>query len=350
MKIPERKMCLNEWHTINFSAVPSRCMFINKKAFARHDPERWAEFEAALADGTATVNAQLFPHDLCYQILQGGQNTHDAVAQKQWDTLKAKVAKEFAEIDLSGVMVMSDVSGSMTCAAGGKTKVRCLDVSVGLGLFFAELLPKPWKDMVLTFSSRPEFHKIKGTTLYERLTNLKGAHWEMSTNLQGALDLMLSTAVRNKVPAKDMPSTLLIISDMQFNPTWSGSYGSERTNLAMMRRKYESAGYPMPVIVFWNVNAQPKDFPAQADMDSVAMLSGFSPSILRLVFTGEVNPVNIVKNAISDPRYEVINQRTPVDWKKFLYADFEPAEKKRKVQTEEAMEISNDEDLKVVIL
>lgn len=353
MDVPERRMCLGEWHSINYSGVPSRSMFIHKKAFARHAPEKWAEYEKQLADGTAKVNSKVFPHDLCYKILQGRQPGFDQTDQSMWDTLKKKTLEEFLEFDLSGVMIMGDTSGSMTAKINNKTSVRCLDVSVGLGLFFAELLPAPWKDTIMTFSSHPTFHKAVGSTLYERLSSLSRAKWEMSTNLQAGMDLMLNTALRNSVPAKDMPSILLIISDMQFNPTWNGN-----TNLVETRRKFEAAGYAMPNVVFWNVLGSTSDYPAQADMNSVGMLSGFSPTILRLVFSGEINPVSIVKRAISDPRYEVIRQAETeaVDWKEFLYTDFGGgAEKKRRTENEaEPMDVDEDDDedeeVKVVVI
>src|SRR5690606_8167435 len=145
-----------------------------------------------------------------------------------------------------------------------------------------------------------------------------------NTDFQAALDLILHTAINNKIARSEMPSILLAISDMQFD-----SCGPNDTNLSAMKKKYASAiapdglPYDMPSLVFWNVSGVTSDNPAQVDSDRVAMLSGFSPSILRLVMQGELNPIHIVRRAISDPRYDVVGQDTPVDWKRFLYADFE---------------------------
>ena len=320
-QIPERLMCLNLWHTIKFSAVPSRCMHNNKKAFEKHAPQEWAEYVKQLESGETKVNSNLFPHDLAAKALHGGG--FDQVAESQWKTMQAKAKKEFAEFDMSGILVMADTSASMKEKISKDSTVQCMDASIGLGLFFAELLPEPWKDCVLTFTSVPRFHKAQGTNLAEKLRSLKEGSVE-NTNFQAALDLILNTAVENNVARSDMPSILLAISDMQFDRC-----GPNDTNFSLMKKKFASTlapdglPYSMPSIVFWNVQGKTTDYPAQADSDSVAMLSGFSPGILRLVFTGELNPVQVVRRAISDPRYDVIVQQEEVNWKKFLYADFD---------------------------
>jgi hypothetical protein len=300
-------------------------MHNNKKAFEKHAPLEWAEYVKKLASGETKVNSNLFPHDLAAKILQGGG--FDQVAESQWKAMQEKARKEFAEFDMSGILVMADTSGSMNSSIGGYNsgcKTRCIDVSVGLGLFFAELLPGAFRDCILTFSSVPQFHKAQGTNLSERLRSINSAKWNMTTDFQAALSLVLNTAVKNSIPREDMPQILLVISDMQFN-----SCGNNNTNLSAMKQQFASClapdglPYTMPNLVFWNVNGTTSDFPAQADSDRVAMLSGFSPTILRLVFTGELNPVQIVRRAISDPVYDPVVQSEAVDWKRFLYADFD---------------------------
>ena len=332
--VPERSMCLNLWDSINYGSVPSRCMHNNKKAFERHSPTQWADYVKKLAEGKAKVNSALFPHDLAHKILSGGG--FDQVAESQWKSMQEKARKEFAEFNMNGILVMCDTSGSMTSSISKETKVRCIDASLGLGLFFAEMLPEPWKDCILTFSGTPKFSKAKGNTLEQRLNSINIPIVE-NTNLQAALNLVLDTAVRGRIPHKDMPSILLIISDMQFDP--SGSYSNtpfaskEDSNLTAMRKKFagsvgpDGRPYAMPSIVYWNVQGATTDYPAQADSERVVMLSGFSPNVLRLVFTGTLDPVQLVRRAIADPRYDPVCQPTTVDWKSFLYQDFDRPER-----------------------
>jgi hypothetical protein len=331
--VPERAMCLNLWDSINYSSVPSRCMHNNKKAFERHSPTQWAEYVKLLAEGKAKVNSALFPHDLAHKALRGQS---DQVAESQWKAMQEKARKEFAEFDMRGILVMCDSSGSMSSPISKETQVTCMDASLGLGLFFAEMLPEPWKDCILTFSGQPKFTKAKGTTLQQRLNSIND-NIVSNTNLQAALDLILHTAVRGKVSRKDMPSILLIISDMQFDPSKSHTStpfaSQEDSNLVAMRKKFANSvapdglPYDMPSVVYWNVQGATSDYPAQADSERVAMLSGFSPNILRLVFTGTLDPVQLVRRAIADPRYDPVGQEEVVDWKSFLYQDFDRPEK-----------------------
>jgi hypothetical protein len=41
-------------------------------------------------------------------------------------------------------------------------------------------------------------------------------------------------------------------------------------------------GYKLPQIIYWNVRADTPDFPVPSDETGVAMVSGFSPSILKV--------------------------------------------------------------------
>jgi hypothetical protein len=127
--------------------------------------------------------------------------------------------------------------------------------------------------------------------------------WGMSTNLHAALDKVLSTAVKGNVPQEDMPSMLLIMSDMQFNACVS----FDDSAMQMMQRKYKSAGYEMPQVVFWNLRAG-GNVPVAADASGVALVSGFSPSILKAVLAANMDdftPRGIMLKALMVPRYDL---------------------------------------------
>jgi hypothetical protein len=126
------------------------------------------------------------------------------------------------------------------------------------------------------------------------------SNWGMSTDLHAAFNVILKVAKNAKVPESDMPKVLLILSDMQFN----SCVNFDDSAYEMISRKYEDAGYQIPNIVFWNLNAK-DNAPVKFDQKGVALVSGFSPSIMKSVLKGKdaMTPENVMMNAIMNDRY-----------------------------------------------
>lgn len=302
--VVEQDMCARNWNEINFSHVPSLAMSRYMTAFHRNAPEAFTAYKEALKrnDGTAKVNAgAVYPYDVIKSL--GGaygasyrQSGNEAVADAMWAALPNYMNGK-------NVLSMVDVSGSMSCPAGGygsKSTVTCMDVAVSLGLYVSEKSTGAFKDLFLTFSGSPEFVNLKGT-LSERLSKMVTANWDMNTNLHKAFDKILNHAVRSRVPASDMPEMLLILSDMQFDHCTR----FDDSALQMIRRKYEDAGYEMPQIVFWNLN-DAGNKPVHFRDSGVALVSGFSPAIMESILAVELEkftPEAVMLKAVGKDRY-----------------------------------------------
>ena len=292
-KTVEQNMCANTWDNINYSHVPSLAAARYQKAFKKHDPVGYDAYKAKLVTGDAKVNASaVYPYDVIKSHKFGGDAT---VVQAQWDALPNYIGDEL-------VLPMCDVSGSMSTPVGGNANLTCMDVCVSLGLYLADKNTGPFKDMFLTFSTKSKIEILKGNLL-SKLAQLQRAEWDMSTNLHAAFDTVLNFAVKGKVDAKDMPKYILIMSDMEFN------YCARHDDSAMemIARKYEAAGYTVPNIVFWNLNARAGNVPVKHDKKGVALVSGFSPAIMKSILSAEsLDPVNVMLATINAPRYAVI--------------------------------------------
>jgi hypothetical protein len=296
-KVVETQMCAGDWDNINFSHVPSVASRLYKKAFNRHTPA-FAEYVAKLVAGdkTVKVNANaIFPHDVLkgiahnYAKLDKTETDH-VIAQ--WDALPNYVGD-------ASILPLVDVSGSMTTSVPGST-VRCLDVAVSLGLYLADKNKGAFKDTFLTFSSKPQLVTLKGN-IVDKVTQMSKSDWEMSTNLHAAMDKILSVAVKGNVPASDMPAMLLILSDMQFNQCAR----FDDTAMQMIERKFADAGYVVPQIVFWNLNAS-DNVPVKADKSGTALVSGFSPSIMTSLLAADMDqftPEGIMLKTVMSDRY-----------------------------------------------
>jgi hypothetical protein len=296
-KVVETLMCNREFEAINFNHVPSLAMSRYTKAFKKHAPEHFDAWKAALKKGDpkiAKVNAgAVYPYDIV-KTLRYGDST---VADAQWEALPNYIGD-------ARVLPLVDVSGSMGCPAGGYGQkgvtVSCLDVAVSLGMYCASKNTGAFKDLFLTFSSTPEFVSLSGT-LSQRYNQMSTSNWQMSTDLQKALTKILSVAVSKNVPQEEMPTALLIMSDMQFN-----SCRPDATAVGMIRKKYRDAGYEVPAIVFWNINAH-GNVPVTFDQTGTALVAGFSPSIMKSVLSADLNnmtPEGIMFKTIMNDRYD----------------------------------------------
>lgn len=298
-KVVESQMCANEWDSINFSHVPSIASARYKKAFERHTT-KFAEYVESLVKGDPSVKVNsgaIYPYD----VLKGSgswSRTEIKHVIAQWDALPTYVGD-------STILPMVDVSGSMMCPAGGgksKSTTTCLEVATSLGLYLADKNKGKFKDLFLSFSSTASLVKLSGN-IVEKLTQMNNSKWEMSTNLHAAFENILSVAVNGNVPQEEMPSMLLIFSDMQFNRC----VRYDDTAMNMIERKYAEAGYQVPAIVFWNLNSS-DNVPVTADKSGAALVSGFSPAILTALLSenlAEFTPRNIMLKAIMNDRYVI---------------------------------------------
>lgn len=291
--VVEQKMCAKRWNEIEFAHVPSVAAARYNAAFMRNAGKAYEAYKESLVKGETKINASaIFPHDVVRSINAGARVDTDVV-DAQWNALP-----DLCNGKASDILVMSDVSGSMSCQVSGN--VTAMDISVALGLYISERQSGPFKDLVLTFSSKPTFHKVRGVGIASRVHNLSKADWGMSTNLSDAFRLILRTGVENKVPAQQMPKMLLILSDMEFDQC------DEKTNMQNLHQMYIGEGYEMPKVVFWNLNSRTQNTPVRYNEQGVALVSGFSPAILKSILSGDkFSPKQIMLDAVMSPRYDV---------------------------------------------
>mgnify|MGYP003335911170 FL=1 len=299
-KVVETQMCAKDWDNINFEHVPSLASARYKKAFYRNAEAAFKAYVDKLTRGEAKVNAAaVYPYD----VLKGvtGHYVDPNMSKAELDHVTAQWNSLPNYVGDASILPLVDVSGSMFCPAGNNKNLTCMDVSISLGLYLADKNQGKFKDCFLTFSSEPELLNLKGNIL-DKVNQMKSSDWGMSTNLHAALDKILSVATQARVPVSEMPAMLLILSDMQFNQCVE----HDARALDMIRRKYETAGYAMPRVVFWNLNAH-DNVPVRFDEQGTALISGFSPSIMRAVLADvdSFTPESIMLQAVMIDRYAV---------------------------------------------
>jgi Domain of unknown function (DUF2828) len=296
--VTESQMCAKDWDNINFSHVPSVAASRYKKAFKRNAPVAFTEYVEKLTKGDPSVkvnSSAIFP----YTVIKGWQSsridpTIRAHVNAQWSALPNYVGD-------ASILPLVDVSGSMSCPAGGDTSVTCHDVALSLGLYLSEKNTGKFKDMFLTFSDDPQLLHLTGDVM-DRLEAMDRSKWDMSTDLVKALAKILEVAVAGNVPQGEMPEILCVMSDMQFNEAAEANHSA----MESVRAQYAAANYKCPKLVWWNLN-HTGNVPVTANEQGAALVSGFSPSVVKSILSADPDdftPLGIMLATVMVPRYD----------------------------------------------
>lgn len=295
LNVVENKMTSNRWGEIEYDKVPGQCLMKSRKAFARHDETRYQQFVELAQAGEIKVNAKtLYPYQVVSKILGGRNAISVAEAEMYW--------KNLANFSVDpNAIVVADVSGSMTGMP--------MDVCISLALYFSERAKGPYYNKFITFSKKPTLQEVKGDNIVDRVNSLHNAAWDMNTDLAAVFQLVLDTAVNHKIAQDDMVKTLYIISDMEFDScVGNGTESRIETFYQMMQGRFALAGYTIPKLVFWNVDARTSNnFPVMKNTPNTCMISGFSPSVLQYLDAGELPTTEeMMMTVVTSERYNKI--------------------------------------------
>ena len=325
IRVLERLMSAGRWDEIEFDKIPSRAGMIYKNAFARHDLERmkseknvqtYADFAK---DKNTKVNAKaLYPYEVVKKAMEysGGSwgyyynhgykdqdlnNTDRLMINKYWDNL----ADYFKGCSFNGICV-ADTSGSMYG--------NPLAVALSIAMYCAERNTGAFANHFFTFSSNPDFLEIQGADFVDKVRRMSGADWGGSTNIEAVFNEMLAVAKANHCSQDEIPASVIIISDMEFDSCvvggarnssrWGGGPRANETLFETIERRWNAAGYRMPLITFWNVDARQNNIPMRQE-GHVNFVSGFSPVIFEQVMKGKT-AIDLMMDKLDSERYACI--------------------------------------------
>lgn len=299
----EQSMAKKDWDGIDYSKVPSVAIKNYTKAFNKHDKKRFDDFKT---DITKKVNASvLYPHQVVQHL-----GVDALLAEKLWQNLPNYI-KEGEKI-----LPIIDVSGSMS---GNKV----MHIAISLGLYLAERMSGPFKNKFITFDSDPRLIDVnpkKYKTLREKISFIETAPWGGSTNFHASYELILKSAKMFNIKQEDMPTMIICLSDMQFDQ--ASGYGGKLA-LDVMRERFKKEGYEMPKLVMWDLRAKAevnRGSHAKHDEEGIALISGFSPSIMKAVLAIEevpdFTPYDVMMEAIDYVDFDIRNMPTMIPYDK----------------------------------
>ena len=302
LKVTERQMSLNEWKEIDYEKVPSLANLRYKDAFLRHDNERRSEYLKSLSKGEAKINSSVnFPHDIVHKCINSSSWWGSSTV-KDYDETLEQLWKNLKQIDgLKDTLVVRDDSGSMTNTIGG-TGITALEVATALGIYCAEHCSEIYKNKIISFSENPKYLDFSDkVSLHDKLVYLYKHSEVANTNIRAVFQLILKTAIDNKLKQGDLPKQILIISDMEFDQ----GVDYKGNPIEESQVEYEKYGYKVPKLVFWNICSRTNTIPVKENELGVYLLSGFSPNVLSMLESGDLDPLKALFEEL-DKKYKEV--------------------------------------------
>ena len=325
INVLERLMSAGKWDEIEFDKIPSRAGMIYRNAFARHDIERMksekevVSYEAFAKDTSTKVNAKvLYPYECVAEAVKAANvgygygysyrattcvnaDTNRAMVNKYWDNL----ADYFNGASFNGLAVV-DTSASMR----GSDASAPINVAISLGMYCAEKAKGPFAGHYVSFSRTPKLITVEGTDFVDKVKRIYQTNLCENTNIEATFDMLLNTAIANRCSQDDLPQNIVIISDMEFDQgTRQGYYAdtnsinshNAETVMEGVARKWAAAGYKMPHLIYWNVQARQANIPMLGN-GPISYVSGFSPSIFQTLMTGKTG-YDLMMEKLNSERY-----------------------------------------------
>jgi hypothetical protein len=300
--VVETNMCSKSFNTINYEHVPSVAMSRYKQAFYKNDADRFSKYIEDVTNGTKKINAgAVFPND----VIKSMFNFSGWFIKDVSEDMQKSIVAQWKNLPnyLSGsketILPVCDVSGSMYDA-------NAIHIAMAMTLYLSERNESIFKDAFITFSAEPTMHYLSGTVV-DRLKQISQAGMGYNTDFVATMKLVLDVAKENRLSQEELPSKLLVLSDMEFDDA-SNCYSSDRKTIHQtIKKMFDDAGYVAPQIVYWNIQARStSNFPVNYTENGTGLVSGQSPSIIKSILSNEISPMSIMLKTLDSDRYRDI--------------------------------------------
>lgn len=276
----------------DYSQVPSCAMFKYRDLFIKKDKERFEEYLLEVQKGKKEIKAtNLYPHEIVHKVRNLSYNSSDEEILSLdllWNNLKDIPLPE-------KTICMPDFSSSMY----DDYLTSPINISCGLAIYTAERNKGIWKNKFISFSEKPNLVDISNCKNIKEKINFALKEDALDTNLDKAFELILNIYKNKKLNKEDIPTTLLIISDMQFNDCCE----ENKSTYDKYKRIFEENNLQIPKIIFWNVDSK-VNIPTMNEQ-GVLLISGYSTNVLKF-FDTAYTPLDLMLDILLDKRYEQI--------------------------------------------
>ena len=319
LKVVERTISANEWDKVNYEAVPSKANLLYKDAFYKHDEDRYKKYLQDLSEGKAKVNASVaFPVDIVskyYNNDRFGRLNRAMPFIKEEDTLLEEMWKALPNYNTGDenddTVCVLDTSGSMGHMLNNSTTVLMLAMSIVA--YFVDHSKSDFTKNVITYSANPSLINLEDCkSLADKLNKMsRDEDNAYNTDIEKVFDLILNTAIKNNYKQEDIPSRILVVSDMEFDQAFrTDDYASADARIfSIISKKYEDAGYKLPKLVFWNTCSRTNTIPVVENEAGVILVSGYSANVMKMVLSDRLDPMDALLDMLGAERYDIVREK-----------------------------------------
>ena len=282
----QRHMCNKDFDALNFNTIAGKALFNVVMKKGKMDGKTFLERHGIEAKYLKWIQSQPvakftgYVYELMKEVNVGMSFAQKFTVDKQFDGLIELAKKDQGGIR-ENVWCALDTSGSMTAPVANTT---AFNICISLGVYFSTLNEGTFKDHVIMFDNQSRTKKISGSFSDKVLQILSETTAWGSTNFQSVIDEIVHVRRTNpNIPIEDFPTTLIVVSDMQFNPVG----GNTQTNYEAAMQKLQAVGLPKIHIVWWWVTGRGDDFPSNMNDEGVTMIGGFDGAILSTLLGGD---------------------------------------------------------------
>lgn len=310
-------ICQGLYSKINWKTIPGKALLnlVSGKFLENHNlTQNYLDW----LDKQPVAKFNGYPFELGAKI--GWNNTNLSLAQKvtidkQFKNLIETAKKDGTPIK-GNVLCALDTSGSMT--SNVTPKVTAYDVCLSLGIYFSELNQGAFHNVVAMFDDTSELLTLKGDSFCDKYDQVRRSRtaWG-STNFQSVIDLLVKTRkIHPEIAVEDYPDTILVVSDMQFNP--SDSWTCRGNDVLVEQSNYQAAIDKLKMvfpeeyvnkvkIVWWYCTGRSTtDFPSTMDDAGTYVISGFDGAVISFILGGELK-TDERGNVVMPSMEEIVN-------------------------------------------
>lgn len=317
-----------KYDLINWNAIPGKALLelVSSKFLANHNLlDNYLEW----ISNSATAKFNGYPYELGMKLLKVRDD--DSTKTK---ALKMTVDAQFENLIKTAKEGTGGIKGNVWCALDTSSSMEdvvtengatAYDICISLGIYFSTLNEGDFHKNVIMFSNTSNVKQLSGTfsEMYRAIRRDRTA-WG-GTNFLSVIDEIVRVRRYNPgIPLESYPQTLLVVSDMQFNPT--DDYWATVTP-AMVESNYEAMKSALSTyfpkdwvdnfkVIWWQVDGERvQDVPSTLDHGGTYFLSGFDGSIITLLLGGdgvttkpETGEVNVSMKSMTELINDAFNQ------------------------------------------